>query len=92
MQAPGSMFALTPHTDAVNYFALVQARHEGLLAVQGALEKELGAGTGGQPLHVVLSKLAARTERMDDDVAYLLIGAKTMLSEKLLKDVFATPP
>jgi hypothetical protein len=60
--------------------------------VQAAVEKELGSGTGSQPLHVVLSQLAATTERMNDDVAYLLIGAKTMLSEKLLKDVFADPP
>lgn len=52
------------------------------------MEKELGAAACAQPLHVVMSQLAATTERMDDDVAYLLIGARTMLSEKLIKDVF----
>jgi hypothetical protein len=60
--------------------------------MQAAVQKELGESVGGQPLHVVLSKLAATTERMNDDVAYLLIGARTMLSDKLLKETFDEQP
>lgn len=56
---------------------------------QGAVVKELGGGADTQPLHVVLSKLAASTERMNDDVAYLLIGARTMLSDRLVKEMFS---
>lgn len=50
--------------------------------------EELGEGADQNQLHVVLGKLAASTERMNDDVAYLVIGAKTMISETLLHDLF----
>jgi hypothetical protein len=69
----------------------MQEKRSELVHVQEAVEKELGEGAAAQPLHVVLSELAAATERMNDDVAYLLFGAKTMLSEKLLRDVFSDP-
>ena len=49
--------------------------------------EELGEGADQNQLHVVLGKLAASTERMNDDVAYLVIGAKTMISETLLHDL-----
>jgi hypothetical protein len=69
----------------------MQEKHAELVHVQEAVEKELGKDAASQPLHVVLSELAAASERMNDDVAYLLFGAKTMLSEKLLRDVFPEP-
>lgn len=59
-----------------------------LKGVNESVTKELGEGADREQLHVVLGKLAASTERMSDDVAYLVIGAKTMISEKLLRDLF----
>lgn len=66
----------------------LQEEMEKMKAVNASVTKELGEGAERDQLHVVLGKLAASTERMSDDVAYLVIGAKTMISERLLRDLF----
>ena len=66
----------------------LQEELDRLKGVNESVMKELGEGAERDQLHVVLGKLAASTERMSDDVAYLVIGAKTMISERLLRDLF----
>ena len=66
----------------------LQEEVDRLKGVNESVTKELGEGAERDQLHVVLGKLAASTERMSDDVAYLVIGAKTMISERLLRDLF----
>jgi hypothetical protein len=66
----------------------LQEEIEKMKSVNELVTKELGESAERDQLHVVLGKLAASTERMSDDVAYLVIGAKTMISEKLLRDLF----
>lgn len=47
----------------------------------------IGSDAEDKPLDAVVSHLAATAEDLHDDVAYMIIGARTMMPKNVLKHI-----
>lgn len=84
---------VTLKTEAATLEAAIadmRAKHAALMALREKVVAKLGPEAEEKSLDAVVSKIVAVTESLNDDVAYMLMGARTMMPERLLKHFFPT--